>query len=274
MHATSTYLLTFLSLFLAQLTYAQTATIQGKVVDPQNVAIPGITIMLNNDRGVATDVSGSFTIRNIAPGKHTLAISGVGYQTQTLPVTLEVGQTKQLTIRLDEGTTQMNEVTVVGQSETTEIEAKGFNVEAVATRPLGAQSLDLNRVLDRTAGIRIRQSGGMGSDFVYSLDGMSGNSIRFFVDGIPMDYFGSSYSINNFPVSLVDRIDVYKGVVPVELGSDALGGAINLVTSQQADNFAEASYSFGSFNTHQAAVQGQWTESNSGLTTRLSAFYT
>ncbi|MEM8968086.1 MAG: TonB-dependent receptor [Bacteroidota bacterium] len=273
MHATSTYLLTFLSLFLAQLTYAQTATIQGKVVDPQNVAIPGITIMLNNDRGVATDVSGSFAIRNIAPGKHTLAISGVGYQTQTLPVTLEVGQTKQLTIRLDEGTTQMNEVTVVGQSETTEIESKGFNVEAVATRPLGAQSLDLNRVLDRTAGIRIRQSGGMGSDFVYSLDGMSGNSIRFFVDGIPMDYFGSSYSINNFPVSLVDRIDVYKGVVPVELGSDALGGAINLVTSQQADNFAEASYSFGSFNTHQAAVQGQWTESNSGLTTRLSAFY-
>ena len=51
-----------------------------------------------------------------------------------------------------------------------------------------------------------------------------------------MDYFGSSYSINNFPVSLVDRIDVYKGVVPVELGSDALGGAINLVTSQQANN--------------------------------------
>ncbi|OYX09361.1 MAG: hypothetical protein B7Z16_18670, partial [Algoriphagus sp. 32-45-6] len=104
-------------------------------------------------------------------------------------------------------------------------------------------------------------------------DGMSGNAIRFFIDGIPMDYYGSSYSINNLPIALVDRIDIYKGVVPVELGSDALGGAINLVTNQKISNFVTASYAFGSFNTHQTALHGQW-RLKSGFTTKLSTFYT
>ena len=128
-------------------------------------------------------------------------------------------------------------------------------------------------MLDRTPGVRVRTTGGVGSDFEYSLDGMSGNAIRFFIDGIPMDYYGSSYSINNLPIALIDRIDIYKGVVPVSLGSDALGGAINLVSKQNTSNFIEASYSFGSFNTHKVALHGQW-RLPSGFTTKLSTFYT
>ncbi len=263
----------FLLLAFNEILYAQTATIRGHVTDLQGEAMPGITVLLDKNIGVATDVTGNFTITKVTPGAHTLTVSGIGYQSQALSVILSAGQTKQLSIQLEEATTRMDEIKVVGKSEVTEIEERGFNVEAVATRPLQSQSLDLNQVLDRTAGVRIRQSGGMGSDFNYSLDGMSGNAVRFFVDGIPLDYFGSSFTINNFPMLLVERVDVYKGVVPVELGSDALGGAINITTRKEQADFADVSYSYGSFNTHQVAIQGQWAHDRSGFTTRLSSFY-
>ena len=81
-----------LLLGLSSFAYAQTATVQGQITDPRGEAVPGITVMLNDSRGVATDVSGNFTISNIPPGNHTLSVSGVGYQTQTLSVTLTAGQ--------------------------------------------------------------------------------------------------------------------------------------------------------------------------------------
>src|SRR5690606_26747364 len=46
----------------------------------------------------------------------------------------------------------------------------------------------------------------------------------------------------------------YKGVVPVDLGSDALGGAINIVTNSGRANYLDASYSYGSFGTHKVSV--------------------
>lgn len=47
-----------------------------------------------------------------------------------------------------------------------------------------------------------------------------------------MDTKGSGVSLANLPVNIIDRIEIYKGVVPASLGTDALGGAINIITKQ------------------------------------------
>ena len=187
-----------LLLGLSSFAYAQTATVQGQITDPRGEAVPGITVMLNDSREVATDVSGNFTISNIPPGNHTLSVSGVGYQTQTLFVTLTAGQTKQINIRLDEGTTQMEEVVVEGKSEATRVREQAYAVAAINARELAHRTVDMNQLITRTAGVRVRESGGLGSGFDYSINGMSGRAIRFFVDGVPLDRYGSGYSIKTF----------------------------------------------------------------------------
>jgi outer membrane receptor protein involved in Fe transport len=83
--------------------------------------------------------------------------------------------------------------------------------------------------------------------------------------------FGSSFQINNIPINIAERLEVYKGVVPIWLGSDALGGAINIVTGDRFRNYVDASYSFGSFNTHRSVVNAAYT-AKSGFTVRLNAF--
>lgn len=223
--------------------------------------------------GTISDGKGQFELK--APiGGYTLQVSNVGYTTYEVPFQLKKESNKTVKIVLQESKTDLEAVTVVGKTEAQQMKETGFSIESVETKALQNQSVQINRLLDWTPGVRVRQEGGMGSNYTYSLNGMSGNAVTFFIDGVPMEYFGTSYTINNLPVSLIKRIDIYKGVVPVDLGSDALGGAINVVTDNKSKKFLEASYSFGSFNTHQALVQGQYTNSKNHFTARVSGFYT
>ena len=263
----------FISLFFICSQFCQGQfSISGIVSDDNGEVIPNVNVIIKGtSKGTSTNFDGNFTLK-LPKGTSILVFTGIGLEIRKLKVDSSFSS-KKLKIRLKYSSIQLNEIEIITESKSSKIEKVGFNVEAVEINKIKSQSLELNKILDRTPGVRVRTTGGVGSDFEYSLDGMSGNAIRFFIDGIPMDYYGASYSINNLPISLVDRIDIYKGVVPVNLGSDALGGAINLVTKQKRSNFAEASYSFGSFNTHKVALHGQW-RSKSGFTTKLSTFHT
>tara|TARA_B100000809_G_C15138052_1_gene531577 strand:- start:2077 stop:4500 length:2424 start_codon:yes stop_codon:yes gene_type:complete len=273
----SKLLILFIStLFFVQTIYAQqnSGLISGTISNKNNETLGGITVLLKNTNNAGySDIDGRFELSNLKQNNYTLEIAGLGFKKQIKIIDFTKRKSIHLNIILEEDLTNIEEVTVIGKTKATLMEQKGFSVEVIETEQIKSQSLELNQVLARTPGIRVRTSGGIGSDFQYTLDGMSGNAIRFFIDGIPMEYYGSSYSINNIPISLVQRIEIYKGVIPIELGSDALGGAINLVTKQNTSDFLEASYSLGSFNTHQVAVHGQF-RLESGFTTRLSTFYT
>ena len=161
----------------------------------------------------------------------------------------------------------LGNVTVTGKSKTQRLREGALTVNAIDVRSLAASLSNVNDIIDRTAGVKIREEGGMGSDFDLSINGMSGNSVRYFIDGVPLDTKGSGITLANLPVSIVDRVEIYKGVVPIWLSSDALGGAVNIVTNRRKSNYLDASYGIGSFHTHRVDVNGQYILEN-GLTLR------
>ncbi len=108
-------------------------------------------------------------------------------------------------------------------------------------------------------GLSVRRYGGLGSSARISMNGLYDDQIRLFLDGVPLDLAGYPFGIENVPVNLIDRIEVYRGVVPVRFGADALGGAINLVSDQRYQNHLAASYQVGSFGTHRLSVGGRYT---------------
>ena len=59
--------------------------------------------------------------------------------------------------------------------------------------------------------MKLRESGGVGSDMQLMLDGFSGKHVKIFIDGVPQEGVGSSFGLNNIPVNFADRIEVYKG---------------------------------------------------------------
>ena len=247
-------------------------SLTGTIRSAEGQALPGASISLaDRSGGTFADLQGTYHLENLSAGKHTVVISFVGYQKISRVVFVQDGKPTRMDVNLQPESNELNAVTVVGRTDVQEINRQSFNVTAVDAKQLYNSTLDLSSALDRVSGVRVRESGGVGSNFNLSLNGFSGNRIRYFIDGVPMDNFGSSFQINNIPINTAERLEVYKGVVPIWLGSDALGGAINIVTGDRNRNYVDASYSIGSFNTHRSVVNAAIT-SKGGFTVRLNAF--
>jgi outer membrane receptor protein involved in Fe transport len=250
----------------------QNSSLRGTVNSAAGVPLSGAGIsIISLKKSAVSDHNGFFEIDNVPPGSYKIMVTYVGYIESTLNVILPLTVGKDLRISLQEIENDLSGITVVGRTKAQEVNRQAFNVTAIDATKLYNTTLDISGALDRVAGVRVRESGGVGSNFNVSLNGFSGRHIRYFIDGIPMDNFGSSFQINNIPINVAERVEVYKGVVPMWLGSDALGGAVNIVTGNRHRNYVDASYSYGSFNTHRSVLNTAAT-SQSGFTVQLSAF--
>lgn len=166
------------------------------------------------------------------------------------------------------------ETTVTGKSEARALAESAQAVTVVTTEEAAKQSADMGEVLRRTQGVAIRRSGGLGSSTRFSLNGLYDDQIRFFVDGVPLDVAGYGFDVANVPVNLVERVEIYRGVVPIRFGADALGGAVNLVTGGRLRRTgASLSLQSGSFDTLRATGIGRVFHEDTGFVGALSLFY-
>lgn len=268
-------LLTSLFLFCSLFSFAQqskTVTISGELKEKSGEAIPQASIRLENTRlATSSDNNGKYQLTGVRPGKYTLLVSAVGYAGYKKYIEVKGDQNIIVTVRMESSVTDLENVTVMGRTENQKVNKQAYSVTSIDAKKLHNSTLDLSHALDRVSGVRVREAGGVGSRAELSLNGFTGNQVKFFLDGVPMDNFGSSFQINNIPINLADRVEVYKGVVPIWLGGDALGGAVNIVTNSSPRTYVDASYSYGSFNTHKSTLNAGITTKD-GFTVQLNAF--
>ncbi|WP_394844484.1 TonB-dependent receptor [Pendulispora brunnea] len=166
------------------------------------------------------------------------------------------------------------EVTVRGKgSPAQRLVRSAESVTVVDLRRAKEQTVDMGEVLARTQGISVARDGGLGSSTRFSLNGLSDEQIRFFLDGVPLASAGFPFGIANVPVNLIERVEVYRGVVPLRFGADALGGAVNLVSLDS--NYAprlSASYQTGSNGIYRLSVDGRTRDIDSGFVFSATAF--
>ena len=263
-------------LFTVFTVFCQTknSSIDGVVKDDQNTPVEGINIFIKElNKVVFTNEKGLFVVDNLMANEYSLVFSGIGYKSSTKQIKISAKENKSIIVFLSQEITSIDEVTVKGKSKTTRIEESSLSVKSLKVDKVKSTTTDVSQVLKGLSGIRIRETGGLGSNYSFSLNGLSDYRIRFFVDDIPVDYLGEAYKLNNLPVNIIDRVNIYKGVVPVDLGADALGGAVNIITTNSKSSYIDASYSFGSFNTHRFTLNSQYRDQKSGFTIRPKLIY-
>ena len=251
------------------------STISGTVSDTSGIPLSFASVSIQSlKRGVLTDDNGTYTINNIPTGKNKIVVSFIGYSSRSKIIEItDKNSDIKIDFILDENVENLSEVTVKGKTKETELETVGFAVTAIKTEEASLRNIQTNELLNTTVGVKIRQNGGLGSEVSYSLNGLSGNSVRIFIDGIPISTYGNSFNLNSIPPSMIKNIEVYKGVVPGYLADDALGGAINIVLHKDVKTNFNASVSYGSFNTFQTSVNGLYRFKESGLTIKSSLFH-
>ncbi len=248
--------------------------ITGVVLDEKSLPVSeaSIRVLELENSGTISDFEGNFTIK-VPQGKYTIETTFIGFKTNREVVTIGFSEKIKLTIVLKENIEELKDVIVKGKTQNEQKRNTGYSVNVLETKELKNVTTDINQVIKSIPGVNLREVGGLGSNFKLALNGLTGNQIRYFIDGVPMENFGSTLTLNNFPINLVQSIEVYKGVVPISFGSDALGGAINIITENKRKNYLDASYSIGSFNTHRTAMNTQYVNNNSNYYLKLISFY-
>lgn len=262
-------------LALGSIVKAQSGNISGKITMENATPVVGAVVNIKSlNKQTLTDEKGSYSFKNIPYGNYTLEIGSMEIIAKKHDITVNKPEnTINVTAKVKDNKT-LNEVSITGKTEKKKMETSGFAVNVIDTKAASLRNLQTNELLNKTVGVKVRQSGGIGSDASYNLNGMSGRAIGIFIDGIEISTYGSSFNLNNIPPAMIERIEVYKGVLPAHLAGDFLGGGINVILKKGVlKNNLIASISYGSFNTQQADVSGMYRNPKNGLTIRGSGFY-
>lgn len=160
---------------------------------------------------------------------------------------------------------ELDGVTIVSHNEIRKMREAAMPVTVLGKRQLEGTATSINDVLARTAGITVRNTGGVGSSSRISVRGLEGKRVGVYVDEAAIGQLSDYMSLNDIPTDMIERIEIYKGIVPYRFGGSALGGAVNVVTKEYPPVYLDASYEIASFNTHKFNFAFKRTNADAGL---------
>lgn len=240
----------------------------GQVRDANgNPVIQAVVMAENTPHGVTTDNKGNYQL-SLAPGRYEISVISLGFVRYQKVVNIKTDIKMDVALELDN--IALQSVDILGKTMSQQVRETAYAINAIDVKSVVNSQSNLSDIIGRSNGINIRTEGGLGSNFDLSINGLSGNSVRYFIDGVPFSTLGNNINVGNLPLNIIDRTEVYKGVVPIQLGSDALGGAINIITKKQTFNYVDISYGCGSFDTHRADFNAQFKQKQTGLIVRPS----
>lgn len=258
--------------------FAQQHSIEIKVIDAENGnSIEFATVQwkgLNEPsykNGTTTNRKGVAKLNIPTHQKLVLRVSYVGYQTITETIT---ANEKRHTLKLRPESTELANVVVFGKTKAQVIRESPEAVSVINAKELQGRSVSLETILNKTIGLKVGQSGGLGSSSRIIVHGLEGNRIQILWDGIPMNTSDGAFSLDEIPIDIIERIEVYKSIIPARFGCDGLGGAVNIVTKEFSTDYLDASYELGSYRTHKGSVFSRKNFPKSGILLGAGGYYT
>ena len=219
---------------------AQNKPISGTVTDAAGVPVIGAAVYVvgNISTGVMTDEDGRYNIQ--VPQNSTIAVSCIGYATQTV----KIGAEAVYNVSLVEDTQLLEETVVIGYG----VQRKSDLTGAVAS--VGAEDLKNQSITDAAAalqgkvsGVHIINSGGPGSGAEIRVRGYSSNSGSIgpllIVDGLQVD------NIQYLDPSMIESMEVLKDAASAAIyGAQAGNGVVLITTKMGSANKGRASVTY------------------------------
>ncbi len=111
-------------------------------------------------------------------------------------------------------------------------------------------------LLEQSPGVHVRRYGGLDDFAAIQLRGSSASQVQFYLDEMPLvSATGEMIDLSIFPLSILERVEVYRGGTPGMLPDASIGGAIVLRTKGRAEEpRSEISAQGGSFTSFKGSV--------------------
>lgn len=226
------------------------------VKDEKGNSLSNKTLKIDNKIELITNTKGKTASIKLKKGFYDIKIYENNFLIleQNIHINCDKNQYEIIVNKENDNLVHLEEVVILSHSIKEKLEKSPLAVQVIDAKKEYKSTGDISLALNKTAGIKIRQDGSLGSMVNVNLNGLQGKAIKVFKDGIPIELFGHSFNLGTISPNMLERVEVYKGVMPVNLASDALGGGINLITRNPKSNLSEIAYEYGSFNTHRATA--------------------
>lgn len=222
---------------------AQTTTsLTGRITDAQGAAVPGAAVTLyaretNARITTVTDAAGSYGFERLLAGEYVIEVSASGFGKASRTTRVERDSAATLDVNLDAaGPSETVLVTAAGTVQTVDEVSKAVTV-------VSAQEIDqrdensISDALRTVPGLRIQQLGGPGTFARIQTRGLRDSDTALLVDGLRLrDAGGTQGDATSFIEELFvvnpDRVEVLRGSGSSLYGSNAIGGAVNIISDQ------------------------------------------
>ncbi|WP_304289839.1 TonB-dependent receptor plug domain-containing protein, partial [Porphyromonas uenonis] len=212
--------------------------------------------------GAVTDAEGHWELTSKQRVKR-LVVSYVGYKSKRITSPRQDG--KPISVRLEVDETTLGSVVVVAKRQERALRESAMPISVISMRQLQGTASSIDEVLSRTTGVTLRNTGGLGSASRISLRGLEGKRMGIYIDETPFGEMSDFISINDIPTDMIERVEVYKGIVPYKFGGSAMGGAVNVVIKEYPPKYFDASYEVGSYNSHMLSTVFKRTLEDAGV---------
>ena len=231
-------LMLFLALIMSFSVMAQQRRVTGVVTDQKDgSAIIGANVLeKGTSNGAVADVKGNFAI-NVSSTNPTLVIRSIGYKT----VEISIGNQTSVRVALEEETSQLDEVVVVGYGTMKKSDLSGASVSVSEDKIKGSIITNLDQVFQgRAAGVTsVITSGAPGSSVSIRVRGQSTINANaeplYVIDGVIVQgggnsgaSFGLGDALGNGSTSTISPLSTISpsDIVSMEILKDASATAI------------------------------------------------
>lgn len=237
----------FLSFLLATAsTFAQKNSVSGTILDEKKQPLPGVSVYLQGTvRGVQSDRTGTYILKDIPAGTYQMVVSQVGFQSYTQEIDLAANAKQKVDVVLQEAALELGEFSISasrgiqGQGHLPEVADyrihAGKKNEVIRIGELNA-NLAMNnsrQIFAKTPGISIWENDGSGVQLGVASRGLSPNrswefNVRMNGYDITPDPMGYPEAYFTPPMEVVEQIEIVRGASSLQYGSQ-FGGLMNFV---------------------------------------------
>lgn len=209
-----------------------TGEVRGRATGPAGNPLAGVSVYVSDlERGTLTGDDGTYRLPGLPPTRLEIRFRMLGRETVVREVEVPRGGTVTLDVSLTTSPVSGGEITVTGTPTAADPLEAAQEVDVVSEEELEGQgTASLGRLLERTVdGVSAITTGSQTGKPV--LRGLSGTRVRVLQDGVGQDFF--QYGVRHAPhtsTAAAQRVEVVRGASSILYGSDALGGAVNVIT--------------------------------------------
>lgn len=226
------------------------ANIIGHVVDATTGEhLSHYNIVLKGTRTfTVTDASGHYALRHLSPGEYTVEASSVGFITKTRNVTLAAGHTLEVNFEVEPDAFMLDQVVVTGSKSELKRRNSPVLVSVVNDRVFGlVNACSLADGLSFQPGVRVENNCQNCGFTQVRINGLDGHYSQILMNSRPVfSALTGVYGLEQIPANIIDRVEVMRGGGSALFGASAIGGTVNIITRDPADNYAEVSHTLTS----------------------------